>query len=394
MLGVNFWINLVNVLLIGVAAGAIVWALRQQALLQRVFAGLKSLRQGKRSIRLRQTAEDTEPILQEFDALAEWLQQTEHLLVPTDSEQKSQWQIVLGQVGQAIRPTLVTIKSHLALLAQNGNPQSIEISKEHLRQIQTQVDGLLRLLEAPATLSELRHGVNGLRRDLGASVPVSPDTVLIIDEDVMVSTVFAGPIKQAGGKVLNAADADSAGVMALAVGPILVMVNVTTGDGQGWKALPALLHSSDLFQSPIWLYSLDSTGAGQLCTPAGIWLWPSNNVQRLISNSWDRLPQSISIFGDESLAMELKHSLAEAGVEVVIGESAHTPTLPYCCTLATEPENGDVSDYVLVVPADRIDTDASELAQAFQLTHFDQARGIEHMLTTIVGFLERQRITT
>lgn len=380
----DLWINILNLVLIGVSVSSVLWALRQQAVLQRVFAGLQSLRQGKKPERLQREGEESEPILREFDLFVDMLQQSGRIAAPAENGQKSRWRSVLGQVATALRPSLVTIQSHLALLAQEGDAEFVQVQKEYLRQVQAQVDALLRLLDSPATMSELRHGLSGVQRRIAAQTPASAGTILLVDADANAAAQLAESIVRSGRKVLVAPDAEAAAAMAFAATPSLILVNAVSGGGTGWRSLPGVLRTVDVEDVRVCLYSLDDS-AGRLWTPRAIWLWPASDLLDLLAASWQSHPHSVRILGDQSLALELTSSLAEIAVDATPAEDAIAPTLPHCCTLVFDAEVDQSQDYVLVVPAERIETSAGILADDFARSAGENSTSVDSIVNTVLA---------
>lgn len=348
----NFWINILNVLLIGVAAVAIIRAIRLHAVLQRVQSGLQALRHD-RGTRLRQGPEDTESILLEFDSFAEYLQQQARNAIPSSNGQPSHWRNVVAQLSDVLKPSLIAMKSYVALLEHD---QAIDpaVRQEYVSKLHTQIDALLLLLEERSTLSELRRGLSGLRREMAEPRP----SVLIVDADAQAANRLLDTVPNSVGRVAVPPDADAAGVIAFATHPSLILINA--GDARGWSALASLLRVTAT-DTKIWLYCLADEG-GSLLQPLRIQILPG---RLSIPKEWSA-GVTVSVQGSEPFSQRVADAARTAGLIVEPVDNLHVPLLAECCTIARTANADAKVEYMLIVPAEVLNSEPEKLAASMR----------------------------
>lgn len=357
---------MLEMVLAALVVGIGIWGARQYLLLRRVRDGLVALRQGRADFRARRAPEDREPVLEAFDGLAEQLSVRDRQAAAASAS--SDLGQVLHRLCLALRPPLVAIQGYAALLKQDSAIGRDPVQMDCLRHLNLQVDGLVRLLESSADLSELRHGLSGLRRDIMTQVPVaSGRTTLLIDQEGGRSAEIARLLSDLGIKVLVAPGADAATIMAQAVRPILVLINATRPDGLGWRALGSLKRTTETRAIPVWLYGLDlEARTGQLWAPQEVWLWPGDSDTLAALSSWSPERAPIGFLGDPELGAEVERV---ASIRLVPSAPVGAvPVLERCLTLLgmDQPEEAPGPRYALVIPEAALADRGADLVHTFQ----------------------------
>ena len=373
------WTGIVNVVLAGVAVTCAIWGIRQKALLDRVANGLTSLREGRFDVRVQRGAEDNEPILKKFDALAQELG-ARRLPPPPNRSSPSQ---LIGRLCDLLRPSLMALRTRADAVAEEGLRDPSGNHEDAFRSLRAQIDGLVRLLEAPATLSELRRGVLNLQSSEGVE-PIQPtsETILIIDEEGPTTAVLASLCAEAGWSAFVASGFDAARIMTSNIWPAAILVNAGWPGGRGWKVWAELAHLPETRGLPIWFFDHPSEPATQGASPAAeagsltrlwrtreTWLWPldSADIDAAVERFAPFAANGVVLAGAEELSRHLATTLAERGI--MTGSDAQdppVPSLPECCTVAFPSADGADATYLLVVPKSAVRERGDELARAFR----------------------------
>src|SRR5690606_36511629 len=94
----------------------LLWGLRRQAIIRRLYHGITTLAQGREPLPLERTAEDHEAILSAFDQLA--AQITDERQHDAAANRGREMEIVLERLIGMLRQPLVAIQSYVTLIRQ------------------------------------------------------------------------------------------------------------------------------------------------------------------------------------------------------------------------------------------------------------------------------------
>ncbi|MFO0947731.1 MAG: hypothetical protein U1D30_17715 [Planctomycetota bacterium] len=380
------WTDLLNMILAGVALGCILWGFRQRSLLQRVRQGLIALKQGRKDLRLKRFPEDRESVLAAFDTLAEqWTLKERDSSLTTPQADLTQ---VLNSICATLRPPLVSIQSYASLLQQDQSIPWNPAQRECLQNLHLQVKGLMRLLESSADLSELRHGLSGLRREIMASSPAAGMlTILLVDDEGVGSDQITDKLGNAGYKVLRAPGADAACIMARTLQPKLILIHGTRQDGLGWRVLQALKKIDGLREIPIWIYALNDEGlSGRLWTPERIWLWPPSESTTRAIHAFENSANPPVLHGDATLVKEIAAALPMARIEP---EGSFAPTFEAWATLVASPHgDGPALNYYWFFSEAVVAQRAGELTAALKRSVADAPASLDDLQEELIKRLE------
>lgn len=353
-------------ILAGVALGFILWGFRQRSLLRRVRQGLIALKQGKKDLRLRRSPEDRESILVAFDTLAEqWtLKERDSSLAGANVDLTQ----VLNSICATLRPPLVSIQSYASLLQQDQTIPWNAAQRECLQNLHLQVKGLMRLLESSADLSELRHGLSGLRREILASSPVAGMlTLLLVDDEGTWSDEITASMGKIGLKVLRSPGADAACIMARTLQPKVILINGARSDGLGWRVLLALKKLDNLRDIPIWFYALDDDGkSGRLWAPQRIWLWPASESGMRELQSLNGSGNPWLLHGDPWLSREIAAVLPHARIATDPAPRSVPVPGPWTTLVAPGPGDGEETPYSWIFAENAVAQTSDDLAAALK----------------------------
>lgn len=339
-------------ILAGVAMLTSLIALRRAAILRRLHAAILTLLKGGEASAVQRSIEDAEPILADFDQLAAVVaEQRRELESPSAA---GDMEVVLERMIAVLRQPLVAIQSYAALLTQAPDVPASGDTHDLIRKLASQANGLLRLVESSTDMSQLREG---LERELAMVLPGKPTpVVLVIDEESPWTQAVTEALRPRRLQVLVAPGTDAALIMARAVRPRAVLVNIGRRDGLGWKTLPGLKLDRGLVHAPVFAYRLSPDHKhGAMWNPSDVWFWPvpNNDDSRIVRNSIKSDNLRYSLHGEIELASEVSRWLAAGGI--LIEPTDHPPPflIDGCATLVLSDAAGSTPEeeaFVLIVP--------------------------------------------
>lgn len=353
-------LGLLTVVLSSAGLAALVWGLRQRAVLDRVHAGLRTLQEGGYDIRLRREAGDTEAVLQSFDALAQILgaRRTEAAGPAAAMEQ------LLPRLAEVLRPSLLSIQAATTRLLGEASDPGLATQLLGLR---LQVANLLGVFDTAGDWSAFRRGLSALRRDVGPDAASSP-AVLVVGPEGPAAESLCQRLGTAGMDALVAPGKDAVLALAAALRPPIVLFDAAWH--RSWLIALRFVQSRPALACP-WLYTAtDSNGGGRLWTPRDLWFWPRSDAARTTGDDWLQTlaPGSLTVAGPPALAAEVGRALANRGLTVATtnpgpAEAAWVTVRP---TAAAEALTA--TDYLLVFPQIVAETEPERICQAFAAT--------------------------
>lgn len=388
----RLWLDLLNMAFAGLALGAILWALRQQAILRRVSRGLRRLKVGAWETRVRRSPQDNEDVLVAFDEFAEHCRQraSEQSTVSVERDQGR----VLEQLCGALRPPLLTIQTHALMLEQNQEQLSVS-GRQAIEHLRGQVTGLLRLLEASPNLSELGRGLSLASEPPEILESIPTPVVLLVDEESEWAARLRDLLSSRGARLLVAPGIDAAVTMASLLNPRLLLFNAARNDGLGWRALGRTRRLGSARAAQIALFARDQGEVpGRIWSPSDIWLWPLDQpISVLLANYRDGDSRRIfTLHGDPELSEAIAAAWTQEGVEVDRQSPEPAITLDLAVTLLVlepgEPDAREIAQ-VLIVDEASLEQSASALATEFMETRWIERVGGEELLERLA-----QRLAT
>jgi CheY-like chemotaxis protein len=348
-----YWLSILLVILAGLTAGTLLWGIRRHSIVKRLQEGIDALSQGRTPPVLQRSPEDLEHVLGAFDQLA--TQILEERKTNSLAERSRDMEVVLERLVSMMRHPLVAAQSYASLVKQAPEIPPTGDTHELVQRLYHQVSGLVRLFEVSTNASELRAAISGLERDIvGGAIDVKPTrTALIVDDENTWSRQLVEALRPLRLQVLLAPGADAAVIMARAVRPRAIVVNVGRSDGLGWRALAPLRRERSLATVPVILYSLQSDQQQGWIAPVNdVWFWPllNNDDGRIVRHAIRNTAWHYTLHGEAELATELSRWLAVAGM---VTEPPNQPgifELPGCVTLRISDANNAPIESILVVP--------------------------------------------
>lgn len=365
------WVDVLNVILLAVAAGAVLWGMRQRAIYRRVGVGLQALKEGKWPGPLRSNPDDIEPVLTAFDELANQLRQNETTAGPRDNVDLGP---VLGQLCEALRPPLTAIHGYVLILERELGQTASPMERDCLVSLRAHAHGLLRLIEGSTDASELRRGLSLLPQELTSRQASPAPAALLVDEEGPWTRDLADALRGEGYRVAPASSVESAVVIAQAIAPRAILVNVSLADGQGWAAIAQLARTPGTAGARYVLYARESADqAGRYWAPGDLWVWPDERAATLFAGGWIGQADGVrfSLHGASQVALEIARVLADAGMAVVIDAPEPALAIDPCVTLLVlrmtpeEPEGIEL-DQILILPESTALREGGTLTEAFK----------------------------
>ncbi|QDU61865.1 hypothetical protein Pan216_27300 [Planctomycetes bacterium Pan216] len=357
---------ILNVVLAGVALAAVMWGLRQRALLERVRRGIELLLQGKSDVRARRGNEDTESVLTAFDRLAvNWDSQQRGTIDPAGHGVDE-----TADITEAVRRPLAVIHGSLALLAHHEGALTATERQERIRLVRARTESLLRLLESPPGLSELHRQLSNFHRQSDDDDLDERHLLLVDDEGSWTDSISS----IASGLEWSASVApgvEACDVMQRHLSPNLLLVNGGHSRGLGWRALARIRERCGDGNLPTWLYAIDAeSAAGRVWSFNAIWFWPDSIEDWSPPNGW-RPPEegfTFAVGGVEPLRGKLfrfftnQGGIAEGDLPVEMGDTSGMGTAVVRETKAPHYRVRTLG----VVPAASIENDAEEFSETFR----------------------------
>ena len=389
----GIWSDILNLVLLATALAAVLWGVRQRAVYRRVEEALRGLRDGRRPAPLQRSPADSEPVLQAFDRFLETYS-------PPSAERPSTAETEMGQVlsrlCQALKPPLTAIQNYANSLSPDSIGPAAPPQQESVQNLRLHVNGLLRLIESSATLSELRQGLSGFQRQMTAPPAAPPATeapiVLLVDDEGAWSQELARATAEGGWKLLTAPGVDAVRTMAASMHPQAAFVNAGRGDGFGWRSLAALRRGPAKASPPVVLYGLDEkAGLGRAWAPTDVWLWPLSQDLASFAGRWrdGGAPARFSLHGDPELTAAAAEALRSAGVEATVEAAEPVVVLDPCCTLLIlrdAPQEEEVAELgqILIVDEAKIQSSADALAREFNESRWLRWMEVERLRSDMV----------
>lgn len=361
------WLDIVNLVLAGLALGGVLWGLRQRAVLQRVEKGLVQLRSGRPAQPLVRRPEDAEPILHAYDELLRQIRQESQERSPsTNGPDIGQ---VLGNLCAALRNPLRNVQDQVSELDQDPTLALTSRQRDCLVGIRQQVQGIMRLLEGPGDLANPPFAANGPERasdGLAAAAPLRPPCVLVLDEENSFTESLVNELASAGVWPVVAPSHSAVAALARTLSPAAVLANASWSGGRAWSILEGLGQVA----SPR-LYARTGDAQVKGWVPTEIWFWPAESQAARFAERWSERSSGLhfSVHGLPELVEEVSRVLERMGFPLAHdGEPA--VTLDPCATIlvladAEEEARAIERAHILVVPASLARERPAELATAF-----------------------------
>lgn len=362
------WLVVVVVVLAGLCVFTLLWALRRQAVLRRLHMGIWTLLQSKDPAPLQRSPEDSERILASFDQLAAMIadQRRESQREPRPAEME----VVLERMIAVLRQPLVAIQSYASLLSQAPDLPPSGDTRDLVHTLTFQINGLMRLVESSTDVSQLREG---LERELAIGSPGKPTPVaLVIDDENPWARRVTEVLRPLRLQVLVAPGTDAALIMARAIRPRALLVNVGRPDGLGWKTLTVLKREHALLHAFIVMYRIAGDGRrGALWVPHDVWFWPlpNNDDSLIVRNAIKSDNIRYALHGDWEVASDVSRWLASAGIVVEPTEGPPPLLIDGCVTLVLADSSGaspEGDSFVLIVPHRMVADDVGRLIRSVE----------------------------